>query len=279
MFIKNYNKNCGDHWSSPQFYFSYFSDYPTIDLNNVDQNTKVENFVILGGGPLGVRPTMDKIVLLRGNEKIKLICWGVGFNEFDFLKSGNLITTIDICRKVKKNYFKHCDLIGLRDANIKNFDYFWVPCASCLSPYFIKNKKTPFTKKIGVYYHYDLKFFVHGVLDEDYLSNEGTDIEAKIKFISNYEYIITNSYHGVYWAQLLNKKVICLPFKSSLLRFPTPPIYLKENNYKLVIDKKTNKQSFKIKEDTLEQCLVDPDFLDKSINANYAFYKKVREYI
>ncbi len=279
MFIKNFNNNCGDYWSSPQFYFSDFKDYPTTELKNVDQNTNLKNFVILGGGPLGVKSIMDKILLLKTNNQIKLICWGVGFNEFDFLKLGKLITTIDQLKKVKENYFKDFDLIGLRDADIKKFKYFWVPCTSCLNPYFIKFHKTSSIKKIGVYYHHDLKFFVNGVLDEDYLSNEGTDIEEKIEFISRYEYIITNSYHGVYWAQLLKKKVICLPFKSSLFRFPTPPIFLRYDNFKLIIDKKSNKQTFKIKDDVFEQCIVDPDFLDKSIVANYDFYKKVKEII
>ena len=39
-------------------------------------------------------------------------------------------------------------------------------------------------------------------------------MNEKIAFIGSCETIVTNSYHGIYWALLLGKKVISVPFAS-----------------------------------------------------------------
>lgn len=108
-----------------------------------------------------------------------------------------------------------------------------------------------------------MKLNILGIDTLDYMSNFGTNLEEKLNFLSEYEFIITNSYHGVYWSQLLNKKVLCYPVKSSLLNFLCEPNFIITN----------------ITNDILDSCKNYPDFLDLCINANISFKNKVKEYI
>lgn len=44
-----------------------------------------------------------------------------------------------------------------------------------------------------------------------------------IDFIASGETIVTSSYHGVYWAQLLGRRVICLPYNDKFETFQHRP--------------------------------------------------------
>ena len=107
-----------------------------------------------------------------------------------------------------------------------------------------------------------MKLNIQGIDLLDCMSNYGTNLEEKLNFLSQYEFIITNSYHGVYWSQLLNKKVLCYPVKSSLLNFLYEPSFIFKN----------------ITNDILESCKNYPDFFDLCIDANMSL-KKVKAYI
>ena len=104
---------------------------------------------------------------------------------------------------------------------------------------------------------------ISGIENENFMSNYGIDLDEKLNFLSNYEYIITNSYHGVYWAQLLNRKVLCFPVKSSLFNFSHKPIFI--NGI--------------INNNLLDACKNYPNFLEECIEANLKFRKRVKELI
>ena len=91
------------------------------------------------------------------------------------------------------------------------------------------------------------------------MDNSGNDINIKLKFLSNYEYIITNTYHGVYWSQLLNKKNICVPFKSSVLNFKHKPHFALQN----------------ISDKDFEETKNYPNYLEECRNINKKFYQDV----
>ena len=55
-------------------------------------------------------------------------------------------------------------------------------------------------------------------------------VDEKLNFISKFEIIITNAYHGLYWATLLGKKVICIPNKSGLFTLRYKPVYLTKDD-------------------------------------------------
>jgi exopolysaccharide biosynthesis predicted pyruvyltransferase EpsI len=47
--------------------------------------------------------------------------------------------------------------------------------------------------------------------------NDGNNFEEKLDFLSSCENMVTNTYHGAYWATLLTKKVMVIPYKSGLM--------------------------------------------------------------
>ena len=264
MFIyrKDLN-NCGDYWCSPQLYFDEYKNFNSYDILDVDDNFNFSELIIFGGGGLGKKLFQNKINSLFNIKKNKkFVCWGVGFNDYDVLKKGQIITNIEFAKNVKHNHFSKFDLMGIRDANL-NFNYNWVPCVSCLHPFFLNLRKKRTNKKIGVFYHYRMKLNIPEIDSLDYMSNYGTNLEEKLNFLSEYEFIITNSYHGVYWSQLLNKRVLCYPVKSSLLNFLYEPSFIFKN----------------ITNDILENCKNYPDFYDLCIDANMSFKRKVKAYI
>lgn len=277
MFFCNDILNCGEYWSSPKHYYQDFNKYSLNSIENLDHNIEINSHAIFSGAAINNRSSLKKINLLKENSGIRLIAWGAGFNQFDLSNTGNLIHNIDEVKLVKKNTIKYFDLLGIRDFNL-GFDYHWIPCASCLHPYFVKYRKTAPLKKVCVYYDHKKLFKVLDVLRYDYFSNDGVDLESKLEFLSNYEYIVTNSYHGAYWGLLLNRKVICLPVKSSLLNFHSPPFFLSNKEFKL-INVNGKKEKLKFSNGTFDKCKNYPDFYDKCIEINYDFKKRVKEII
>ena len=91
---------------------------------------------------------------------------------------------------------------------------------------FERYRSTSPKEKIGLYEHKRVPIVMPELLGHPRISNDGDSIEEKLAFMARFETIITNSYHGVYWATLLNRKVICIPFKSGLFTFKHKPAYV-----------------------------------------------------
>ncbi len=234
-------KNIGDILSSPSLYFD-FKNYKKLDYLSILHNQfKPTEKVIIGGG----------VYACSFFEKFKqqnfLIGWGIGLFQENSLNP---------------SMFK---LLGLRDCNraeIDNKKVFYVPCVSCLNKEF--DNKYSIKRKIAGYFH-KVKT-PHDVLKDfqlkkiPYLFNED-NFKKVIKFMGEAEYVVTNSYHGVYWATLLNKKVICIPYNSKFYGFKHPPIYADFNNW----------------QDKLDECKNYPDALLDCRQINLKFYQKVKE--
>jgi hypothetical protein len=54
------------------------------------------------------------------------------------------------------------------------------------------------------------------------ISNGSRSLREVLTFLASGETIVTSSYHGAYWGQLLGRKVIAIPFSSKFegFRFP-----------------------------------------------------------
>lgn len=87
------------------------------------------------------------------------------------------------------------------------------------------------------------------------------DIAAKLRFLARFEFIVTNSYHGVYWATLLGRKVICLAFKNGLFSFRHAPAYF---------DPAEPSRAF-------DEAQAYPDAIDECRDANIGFYRYLIE--
>ena len=268
MFIElNSNSDCGSYWSSPKHYFNEFKKNPQIKLSDLRDQQNL-NFLIFYGD-INQKELKEIKSFKKERPDIKLISWSLSLNHFDYTMESMLISNIMKSRILNKNYLQKFDIQGHRDFGME-FNYDWVPCASCLHPFFQKYKKILSNKKIGAFYNSKI-FNIRGLDKEDYISNDGYDLESKLKFISNYEFIITNSYYGTYWAQLLNRKVICLPVKYSLLNFRYVPFYLKNKHFRVT----KSDDAIKLNKDIFDMCDNTPGLLDESIEVNNEFFKKV----
>jgi hypothetical protein len=119
-------------------------------------------------------------------ENNKVILWGVGSNTFKEI-------AWDII------FHKNVLLAGVRDTNhLLGLQY--LPCVSCKHKIF--DKVNDSSSGIGVIEHTRLP----SNLPLDTVRNNES-LEVLIDFILSKEYIISTTYHGVYWSQLLNKVV------------------------------------------------------------------------
>jgi hypothetical protein len=215
--------------------------------------------VIVGGGGLG-RETFSEALQIMQNpsRNYRLIAWGVGADLSENREGTVAHTTADLLG----SYFDGFDRVGTRIWNPEG-KHEWVPCASCLHPQIpIYRDRAP-TQLIGVYQHkrVPIAFNSPDSASASTMDNSGDSIEEKLDFLSRFEYIVTNSYHGVYWATLLNRKVICVPFKSGLYSFRHRPVYINDS----------------LTEDHLHQAVSYPTALEECRMANLKFYTSLIE--
>lgn len=250
IYRKN-TSNTGDKFSTPTKYFDYLKDIRTLDITELppDQFSKeVESKIIIFGGGGFLEQDYFKgymNVLLEARTKL-LIGWGIGHNIHG------------VCDMLYDSH-KYSDkfhLLGVRDS-VNDFE--WVPCASCMHPIFdeifeVKNK-------IIIYEH---KNFPLRNLELDFPKmKNGDSFEDVIKFLGSAELVITNSYHGAYWATLLKRRVIVIqPFSSKFFGFRHPLVVA--NNFDI-------KDNYNIP--------VYPDALKDAREANIRFADKVYKMI
>ena len=183
----------------------------------IEQVTSARAIIFGGGGLLNIdffEPAFQYVAGLNAPGQ-KRIIWGAGHNSWQIGDWRHLKPTLAI----EESQF---DLIGVRD---DNHPHDWVPCASCMDPVF-GSPPTP-TMELAVYAH-------AGTLSNPnlrrlmpsgfpVLDNSATFEEA-ISFISNCDLLLTDSYHGVFWATLLGRRCIAFPSSSKFydLRHPVP---------------------------------------------------------
>jgi hypothetical protein len=134
----------------------------------------------------------------------KKVIWGAGHNIHDKREIYSF-----------PSFIKNFDLVGIRDHNQLES---WVPCPSCLHTAFDRDYQID--HNFIVYEHKDHPLNINKAPRRN---NRSRDIESVISFLGSGETIITNTYHGVYWGTLLNRKVIIIdPFSSKFYGFKHP---------------------------------------------------------
>ena len=220
------NTNVGDWWSPPGRYFP-FKPSPVLDIINSNQIPNNKEIYIIGGGGLG-RPFFREHLerLKRKDRQYKLIAWGVG-SDIEENKEGIIFKDLINGKDLLGNYFDGFDEVGTRVYDPKK-THTWVPCASSMHPSFFNYRDKLPNKKIGVYLHKRVPLKNIEINQYDFITNDGQNIDEKLDFLSYYEFIITNTYHGVFWGTLLKRKVLCIPFKSGLYSFKHSPHYISD---------------------------------------------------
>lgn len=239
--LYKFNKNnIGDIKSPSLKYFTLNENVVFDDICKVKQlNFKNTKAIIVGGG--GLTYFNDSMQYICSNYGKKLIGWGIGVNNH----KEKLITF--------PNYFDKFKLLGVRDYNTK---YNWVPCASCMDNFF-DNSKKHIVDEIGIVEHIDVPININLPKIKNNVSFENI-----INFINKFDTIISNSYHGVYWSTLLNKKVICIPFSNRFYGFKHKPTIIYDINQW----KNTKTQRY-------------PEALQECREANIKFYNCVVDFL
>ncbi len=202
--IRNTN-NVGDAWCCPYDYLD-FEDAVALDLG---EPTPPCEAVIYGGGKIFGK--LRRAMQPADRAARHRIAWGVGTRQ-----SSPLSIWYYLSRRAMT-------LVGSRDWGDTRYDY--APCASCLSPLF--DRDWPVRHKVVVYHHHwiapRMGFEIPtGVPQFD---NAAPGLEDAIAFLASGETVVTSSYHGVYWALLLGRKVLCVPFSHKFYGFRIAPGY------------------------------------------------------
>lgn len=199
--------NLGDRVCSP---FDYFPDLAVrgraVDLS---EPTPPCTTVIYGGGKImgGLAKTFGP----NDFDARHRIAWGV-----------STVQNWPISLKYWQA-FRRMDLIGSRDFSDRRFSF--APCVTCLAPEF--DQSYPEQHDVVVYAH-AWKSEATGLVVPDQvpvLTNRETDFSRAIAFLGSARTVVSNSYHGVYWALLLGKRVLCLPFSNKFHSYRLPPGY------------------------------------------------------
>ncbi|MBE0453515.1 MAG: polysaccharide pyruvyl transferase family protein [Roseovarius sp.] len=268
--------NVGDWWCAPFRFIDFGSPSGVCDIMTIEELPNSEGLVVVGGGGLGrdnFIPFFKK--LFREDRLYKVIAWGVGADSLTTKKS---IQKAPSDMRRLTSYFDECDILGTRihpstipgGCYAKPHKTHWVPCVSCMSPLFDELRKVPPRASIGLYEHRRVTISGHVTKWPHFLakyfgpfpinSNEGKNLREKLEYLSSFDTIITNSYHGVYWSLLLGRKCICVPFKNGLFSFRHSPSYLTDGDLKGAIDR----------------AQIYPDMLEECRAANMSFLEKIK---
>lgn len=236
------NSNVGDAACGPFDYFEALQEFPVLPI---EQWITQADIAVIGGGGL-IAPGLMDVLYQSLNLPRRNILWGIGTNVHETRAP------------VWPSWLSQFPLVGLRDYGSP---YKYVPCVSCMSPIFDVNP--PSTHPIIVYQHHQIPIPLMGV---PRLSNVGHTLADVISFLASGEIVVTNSYHGVYWAQLLGKRVIIWhPFSNRFLFFKHQPVICDVAN------------TF---ESALEKAVAAPSsFLAECRELNIAFKDKVISFL
>lgn len=234
--------NIGDRLCAPSLYF----DLKAVrrDLAQPDQGGST---VILGGGGLMHSSFTGHIERHLKAYKVRAIAWGVGTN------------THGVSFAKHPDWVKRCELVGLRDDTA---DYSWVPCVSCMDPEFDRQETPKF--EAVVYRHGAAQDNIPDTQALPTLTNHATKLSDVVSFLLSGQYVITNTYHGMYWATLLQRQVIVYPFSSRHCQTRHRPVLMAQGKHW-----KNGFSQAQLYSGALEECRA----------ANWAFSRKVLDWL
>jgi hypothetical protein len=285
--------NVGDMASNPLQYFLKPDQYQVVDAANfgvVDYPLDVP--LILGGGGLIGNEFMGNVVakVLSTPDRIQIDALSAA--RWQVVDDRNR----DLHRKFKNTYsdllseirdalpvpsapryiwgagqnssaeefeypeeMKRFDRVGIRDVG-KQFE--WAPCASCMHPAF---NKTYRIKNSVIWFEHKKQLIKDKGFGNESIPrfvNSGANIEQTIELLGSAEVVLTNSYHGAYWATLLKRKVIVVGAWSSKFK------YL--NHQPAFVDAA---QEWK---DAVDNAVIHNDALDECRSATQNFWKSIQ---
>jgi len=234
-----HTKNVGDLACTPYHYFSL----PGKKLADINSDLPESDAVIFGGGAIEYTMAGEKGVQHRVKAKRK-IAWGVGSSAHG--------------KKTHPAPPKGLDLTGIREYGREGGTY--VPCVTCMLPFF-DNVPAPETDVV-TFFNADSKIAKPEIGDFPTLENVSS-LQETLSFLARGETVITNSYHGAYWATLMGRKVVCFPYSSKFYGYKCPPIMSDKDSW----------------QEALPQARAYSEYRDDCRYENLQFFKKVTDLV
>jgi hypothetical protein len=222
-FFRPGQPNLAEYFIQPVDYFDFGESTRKVSLHE-DMISYIDNtvsMIIVGGSGIHQEGTWLKIRRIAdlAAPTLPIVIWGMGINDHH--------------RFDKRDHDTLAHLEGLSNVVIGLRDYFYstyVPCVSCMRQEFDAHFKIE--REFGLYTHLSMPF-----QDTTAIAGRYTTISNRIhgdavvnfwkviKFLASCEVVITNSYHGAYWATLLNKRVVVVsPFSNKFFGMKFEPI-------------------------------------------------------
>lgn len=239
--IRRFN-NTGDLMSCPAQWFAF----PEHRVEDCDTPVDDCTAVIYGGG------VMANWLLGRELPPVPRIAWGIGSS-----RHGQADPWPDP---------PGFDLVGVREwTEEREAAGHWTPCASCMSPLF--DREYPIKQEVVLFSNASSSIKnTHSLAVGGMPTMENDRPMAEIvPFLASAYVVITNSYHGVLWATLLGRRVVCVPYSSKFFNFRHPPAY----SYDRGLDWRAR----------VDEASEYPEALDECRAATRAFYTRAMEII
>ncbi|WP_187830148.1 polysaccharide pyruvyl transferase family protein [Siccirubricoccus phaeus] len=230
-------KNVGDRMCTPALYFQF----PEAQVFNINDRIPPCDAVIFGGGAIEFAMRGEEGAQ-RKVEARRRIAWGIGSSQHGTERHPAPPSGLD--------------LIGLREYGRKGGEY--VPCVSCMSEHF--DKSYDIAHDAVLFVNYDKKLTEPNIQGIPKSYNDGSLAET-IAFLASGAVVVTNSYHGAYWATLLGRKVVCLPYSSKFFGYKYPPTMATEETWR----------------DRMREATAYPEALQDCRAHNLSFYNKVQD--
>ena len=159
--------------------------------------------VIVGGGGLFNPVLAEKLAQVVLHKKAPVIVWGVGTNMHRDPKP------------FYPDFLQTVEMAGVRDFG-SPFEY--VPCPSCLHP--ALDHPHPVRHEFVIYEHAHHTIGIEPSAPRMANNQPKESMDAVVRFLSSGDLVITNTYHGCYWALLLNRRVLIYrPFSNRFCFF------------------------------------------------------------
>jgi len=244
--------NVGDLKCTPFDYFTLRGESACRDFwSTVNAGEDGFDNIVVGGGVFANNYIRMPIYYERLQPRRHLILWGAGIDAPQ-------------TPRVPKDFIDRCALVGSRDyagASLDGEKVVFCPCASAMNSAFDISRPPPIHETV-CYLHHNRPLNPPDAFRGYPVMNNYSDFTDALKFLASGKVVITNSYHGLYWATLLGRKVICLVMGAKFAHFKWAPMYVPLDGFRDALDNAGKIPAY-------------PDALAECRSLNLAFYERV----
>jgi hypothetical protein len=206
-------QNIGDRSCSPYAHIADLSSEITpLDLYDP---TPPCDAVVYGGGK--IFGSLHASLNANDRQAARRIAWGVSTVQTNPLSLRYFLSR------------KSMHLIGSRDFGDTRYDY--APCVSCMSPIFDEPFKIEHDVVFYAHHEKTQQMHLHVPSHIPTMDNHAASMEEAVRFIGSGHTVVSNSYHGIYWALLLGRHVLCVPFSNKFHHYRLSPGYARASDW------------------------------------------------